>query len=423
MLLPKGENRSGNAAGYRPICLLSVVGKLYERMIRGRIEEEMVGNDLSEQQYGFRKGHSTIQAISRLLEIRKTTKRKWCAAIMLDVKNAFNSACWGTLLRKLRRRNFSQYLVNVLESYFRRRWVVVGSKSVEVYAGVPQGSVLGPILWNLYYDEVLKLHYPQGITTIAFADDIALVVTSEERTELQYNACEALWKIEEWMWNHHLEVAPQKSEAIILKGTRKREEIKFEIGGKNIDIKKNVKYIQKTAKKAEQRVTTLSRLMPNIGGPAARKRKILMEVMNSITLYGAPIWHSVIEIKRYRGMLEKLQRRAMLRMASAYRTTSTAAPYVITKTLPIDLLVEERRLTYIQGGRITPQYRKQIRKDSIAKWQERWDETVEVAQWTKRLIPRLERWIEATHTETDYFTSQILTGHGSFKTYTSEKMK
>lgn len=129
---------------------------------------------------------------------------------------------------------------------------------------------------------MLRLNYPQGVTAIAFADDIAVIVEAEDESELKYKTNEALNRLEDWMWRHHLEVAPQKSEAIILKGPRKREGVKFEIGGRNIT--KAVKYlgvtldeglyfgphVKKTAEKAEKSVTMLARLMPNIGGPSAR---------------------------------------------------------------------------------------------------------------------------------------------------------
>lgn len=67
-----------------------------------------------------------------MLNIRKATRKKWCAAVMLDVKNAFNSACWGTQIKKLKRRNFPQHLLNVLGSYFEKRWITLGGESIEV---------------------------------------------------------------------------------------------------------------------------------------------------------------------------------------------------------------------------------------------------------------------------------------------------
>ncbi|KAJ8912349.1 hypothetical protein NQ315_014716 [Exocentrus adspersus] len=101
----------------------------------------------------------------------------------------------------------------------------------------------------------------------------------------------------------------------------------IEIKGRMIDIKKTVKYlgviidwqgyfgphVRYVCHKASDRATSLSRLLPNIGGPSCEKRRIVMAVIHSIILYAAPIWAGATAIKCYKNLLESTQRKGLLR--------------------------------------------------------------------------------------------------------------
>ena len=87
-------------------------------------------------------------------------------------------------------------------------------------AGVPQGSMLGPTLWNILYDQVLRLKLPEGVTNIAYADDLAVLVCAENQIELENRANGSLRRIDGWMQRNGLQLAPQKTEAIVFKGLK-----------------------------------------------------------------------------------------------------------------------------------------------------------------------------------------------------------
>jgi len=106
---------------------------------------------LSSNQYGFRKGKSTLDAIERVTNIAskaiagtrwKGGTKKYCLVVKLEIRNAFNSADWGRTLEALRSYNIPEYLLNVVHSYLSKRELVletsVGPKTYEVTAGVPQ---------------------------------------------------------------------------------------------------------------------------------------------------------------------------------------------------------------------------------------------------------------------------------------------
>lgn len=79
--------------------------------------------------------------------------------------------------------------MGIIESYFQNRVIWydtdAGKRAYRVTGGVPQGSVLGPLLWNVMYDGILKLHLPERTTIVGFADDVALVVTAKHLQEAE----------------------------------------------------------------------------------------------------------------------------------------------------------------------------------------------------------------------------------------------
>lgn len=137
----------------RPICLLSVTGKVFERVIAQRLlswMDEHPMASLSDNQFGFRQGRSTYDALLRLKGIVEETVADggFVIAVSIDISNAFNSIPFSRILSALRRKGFPGYLVNIIRGYLCDRTVeypVAGGDvaSRKVCAGVPQGSVLG----------------------------------------------------------------------------------------------------------------------------------------------------------------------------------------------------------------------------------------------------------------------------------------
>lgn len=432
VLLPK-PGISNTVKKFRAICLIDTIGKLFEIVIRDRLEEELtVKNVISERQYGFRRGRSTVDACKWVVRQTEDTPRKWCAMITIDVENAFNTIRWSHIIHELQKLNISKYLVNLIQSYLSTRELIITKKHSDyMTAGVPQGSVLGPTLWNIFYNSLLNVTDQSIVKTVAYADDLALLVMADDKDELIYRANEALYDITRWMEVRDLKIAVHKTEAIILKGPRKREDIIFNLGNVCIKHKKVIKYlgiwldhnmlfanhVKETISKAEKKTATLSRIMPNIHGPRSEKRKILCYVIQSVILYGSAVWANVLQMQKYRDMVNACQRKYLLRIASAYRTTSAKAIQVVTGQIPLDLLVDERRRLYDRGNGHLMETKNAERTTTICLWETRWAETTEVAQWTKRLIPNVREWIECKHRSLEYFLAQFLTGHGSFGSY------
>lgn len=172
-LIPK-EGHSKENAKYRPICLLNSLGKLMEHLVKRRLGEELSRtNGISKRQHAYQEGRSTISAIDETVEFIERTFKKgpgWIPAIiLLDVLNAFNSASWQAILNRLRRLSIKPYLISIIASYLSDRVMALGEQQYIFTSGVPQGSVLGPTLWNVVFGEVLKIEMPDNCEITGYA--------------------------------------------------------------------------------------------------------------------------------------------------------------------------------------------------------------------------------------------------------------
>ena len=149
---------------YRPVSLLPIVSKLFERNMYNQILA-YIDKFLSPYLFGFRKGHSTEQCLIIMLEAWKKAldEKKNAGAILTDLSKAFDCLNHDLLTAKLRAYGFDQDALIFIYSYLkeRRQRTKIGSSYStwkEIKYGAPQGSILGPLLFNIFLNDIFLFH-------------------------------------------------------------------------------------------------------------------------------------------------------------------------------------------------------------------------------------------------------------------------
>lgn len=364
--------------------------------------------------------------------------KKYCAVVTLDVKNAFNSADWERILTSLNDIQVPNYITRIVANYFEKRVLIYdseeGPKRYEITCGVPQGSVLGPLLWNIMYDGIFRIDKPQGVDIIGYADDVAIVVVGKYLEDVASNCSRTIQNAKTWLQAAGLELATHKTEAVLMSSRKIVESLEIRVDGHIITSSPQIKYLgvlidhrlnfrehlRYAGVKSSQAGAALSRLMPNIGGPSQPIRNLLASVNNSILMYAAPIWATATSHETYMKGVMSAHRLTSLRVCCAFRTVSNDAACVISGRMPIGIAAKQaealRNTNNEQHTNSSRQLSSEIIIHSIQEWQDMWDTSTK-GRWTYELIPNIRLWIERRHGEVNYHLTQLLTGHGCFREY------
>jgi hypothetical protein len=354
--------------GWRPISLLSTLGKVIEGIIGTRIADAAEAQRLlPEGQMGNRKGRSTELAIRLVTSCVQTAWQEGAVAslLQLDIKGAFDTVNHTRLLDTVRSQGFPMWVVRWLNSYLsartaRLRFDGEASTLLRVPAGVPQGSPLSPILFQLYITSLYEaLQTKTYVTTIGFADDTNLVVAGYniasncQRLEGAFRVCE------QWARTRGMQFAPEKSELIHFTQRHTYPGQGVQLGGKLIQPVESARFLgvwldrklrwgrhlKEVKKKLVTQKLALTRLAASVWGCSlVQAREIYTKVIRACIAYGAPAWHQG-GADGPKGLARKLtpsQNDCLRIVAGAYKATPSRHLEVETATPPLDLYLSKR---------------------------------------------------------------------------------
>ncbi len=339
---------------YRPISILSSFSKIYERVMYNRLVEFTNKLEIYYcHQFGFRTNHSTNLALTHLINKIATAidQKEITASVFLDLSKAFDTLNHDILFSKLERYGIRGVALNWVKSYFNNRTQFVqynkfSSARIATQCGVPQGSILGPLFFILYINDLPNASHL--VKPLLFADDTSICYASSDPIVLATVLNEASLNISTWMKANKLSVNIDKTNYIIFQPTQKKStyEILLLLDDRLITQKKQIKFlgvlldenlswkphINYVCKKISKSIGVIYRARFNLS--KSTKLSLYYTLIYPYLIYCNTIWSStyVSNLKR----LQILQKRIVRLLTSSSFLAHTAPLFKKLKILDIN---------------------------------------------------------------------------------------
>lgn len=354
-ILKPGKD-SAQTSSYRPIAMLSCLGKLMERVIQKRLEFFLESNHVfTANQSGFRKCRGTTDILATLKsEITKTFENREITVVAyLDLQSAYDGVWHAGLLKKLKMLNIDPYLYKWLEDYLSERStkVRVGastSRSALLKAGLPQGAVLSPMLFNIMLHDLPK---SEKVKTLSYADDITILSRASNLQEAHLNIQTFLNKLSTWLDKWKFTLNPSKCSFQIFTKKRNLPIIHLEILNQPIQqtdkqrvlgiifdsptltLKHHVTYLKN---ECSRRLNIMRAVSSNRWGASRNLlRRVYICYIRSKIEYGSIVYNDFSDTTQHK--LNVIQNNALRIMLGARKTSPILSLEVEAHIVPLDI--------------------------------------------------------------------------------------
>jgi hypothetical protein len=368
-LYKKGNKQeTGN---YRPVSLLPALSKILEKAVCQQVMRFLNKNQLlCPNQFGFRTRNQTTHVVHSLLNtVAENAINNHCTiATFIDLSKAFDCLQYDKLYKKMEGLNFADSTINWFKSYLsdRKQCVAVEgelSDWLPMELGVPQGSILGPVLFLMYINDINKSD--QTAKFVKFADDTTILISAPTAEEAADKMNKTLERVYKWFRQNKLNLNPSKTRYMIFNSkTEKQDLVKindepiirvwnkgkeksFKLVGIHLDEKLNWnEHITTIAKKITAATYGLHKAGKDLD---CKRRKLLYSgLIHSHLTYGLPIWGHATQ-GRLNTLLVK-QKKAIRQVFRLKYNTHTLPYFVKGNILQLPELVRHSTLCYVQSG-------------------------------------------------------------------------
>lgn len=354
----KGEHLDTN--NYRPISLLPTISKIFEKVMETKLRSFLSSNSvLTKEQYGFQEGLSTVDAIFDMNEYvaQAIDDGDHVLAVLLDLSKAFDSVDHAILLEVLNRYGIRGKTNDWFKSYLENRAQIVRisavnptnntiedteSDSVNIKQGIPQGSILGPLLFILYVN-----HLPQLLRkkVVMFADDVSVFFRFNKKTDLDISTVvtQHLESIIHFFTSLNLQCNTNKTKVMYFRNCNAIISNGLTIapnGGSPMELVEDAKFLglcidsflnwKKHVEHLESRLSSFGYALKNLIHISTQRAALqaYFAFFQSNVIYGIAIWGGSVDAER----IFKLQKRCVRIVGKLrFRTDSCRSTFVALK--------------------------------------------------------------------------------------------